>query len=45
MFVLTGINIMNAIEFRKRFTNRIQNEGLAESKFKIMYYIKHYTSN
>ncbi len=45
MFVLTGINIMNAFEFRKRFTNRIQNEGLAESKFKIMYYIKHYTSN
>jgi len=26
MFVLTGINIMNVIEFRKRYSKRIQNQ-------------------
>ncbi len=28
MFILTGINIMNAIEFKKRFSNRVHNRNL-----------------
>jgi len=35
MFVLTGINIMNAIEFRKRVSNRIQNQNIIESKYNL----------